>query len=68
MVRPVPPSGGVLNWANGDVTLTHSTGALTTTGNLSINKANPTIIVNKVCVGRLEFHRRPDQWAQPLGN
>ena len=48
-------SGGVLNWANGDVTLTHSTGALTTTGNLSINKANPTIIVNKSASGGLNF-------------
>jgi len=34
-------SGGVINWANGNSTLTHSSGALTLSGNFGIGEAAP---------------------------
>lgn len=44
-------SGGVINWANDNVTLTHSSGTLTTTGDLAISKSGPALTLNKPASG-----------------
>lgn len=36
-------SGGVINWNNGDVTVTHSTNTLTITGGITVLDANSTV-------------------------
>ena len=46
------PSDGVINWANGNVTITQSTGLLTTNANLTISKTSPLIDFNASASGQ----------------